>query len=74
MKVKSIRKGRTMKVVTVTGVVSVNDTEVAEFAMAEAGETSGDLFGTNVTYFPEYDETTDEELETMTAVVDLYTD
>ena len=74
MQVKSVRTGRTMKVVTLTEVTEVDDQACVSEAMKAAGEDRSSLFGTNVTYFPEYDEITDEELETLTAVVDLHTD
>lgn len=67
MEIKSIRKGRTVKVVTIANVGEVDDRKVIDAAMAATGETRSSLFGTNVTYF-------DEDDLGLTAVVDLHTD
>lgn len=69
MKVESIRKGLTVKVVTVSEVVEINDRAVADFAMEAAGEKPSSLFGYRVNYFEDADGN-----EGACAVVDLYTD
>lgn len=64
MQVESVRKGRTSKVVTLSGVTEVNDDAVRKVAYAAAGETASSLFGSSVAYFGDED----------SAVVTLYTD
>ncbi len=66
MQIERVTKGRTMTVVTVSNVPSVDDQAVKAFAIVGAGEAEHRLFGHNVTYF--------DEDGSLTAVVDLYTD
>lgn len=67
MQVKSVRKGRTIKTVTIAECDGVNDNAVVDLACEAAGETRSSLFGWNVNYF-------DEDDLGFTAVVDLHTD
>jgi len=67
MNVVSVRRGRTMKVVTLSDVGEVNDEDCLAAAFTAAGETRSSLFGWSVAYFD------DDELG-LTAVVTLHTD
>jgi hypothetical protein len=64
MNVVSVRKGRTVKTVTLAEVTEVNDEACIEVALTAARETRGSLHGINVTYFGDED----------SAVVSLFTD
>lgn len=64
MQVINQQTGRTMKRITLVGVVAETDTEVVKAAMQAAGETPSTLFGWSVDRYPRHDQ----------AIVTLHTD
>lgn len=48
MNMKSYTKGRTTKTVTIEGLTNETNDEIRAFAYACAGETAGNLFGSNI--------------------------
>lgn len=62
MKLESYRKGRTVKVVTVSDFAGFKETEITEFALDRAGETRSSITGLSLTIYGSL------------AVVNIYTD